>query len=113
MALFGKFLTMMFGAALSLFARFFVMEKAAKLAAFSVALSIMLGLITAMMSCITGVCAQAISGLGAIHQGVAIGLGIAVNATTLSAISCYMTVWVLCSVYVMKKKAINAITGAG
>lgn len=113
MPLLATFLSSIFGAFLSIFARFFVMEKAAKLAAFSVALSLLLGIFTAMMSCLTGVCAQSIFNMGAVHAGIGMGLGIAFNAVTLSAVSCYMSVWVLCQLYVIKKKAINVITGAG
>lgn len=89
------------------------MEKAAKLAFWSVVLAMGIGLYTALSSCVTGTCAVAISSLGAIHAGVGMGLRIAFNPVTLSAASCYITVWIVCSLYVIKKKAINIFTGAG
>jgi len=113
MPLLAKFILLLFNVFVGLFARFFVMQTAAKMAAWSVAMALLLGLATAMMSCITGVCAQSITTLGSVHQGVAMGLGIAFNGVTLTAVSCYMTVWILCQLYVIKKKAINVITGAG
>jgi len=109
MPLLATFLGGLFSVALKLFARFFVLEKAARLAAWSVALSLGVALFTAMMSCVSGVCAASISGMAQAHQAVAMGLGIAFNTVTLSAVGCYISVWIVCQLYVIKKQAINMI----
>lgn len=109
MPLLATFLGAMFTAALKIFVRFFSLEKAARMAAWSVALSLMVALVTAMMSCISGVCAQSIVDIGSISPAVGMGFGIAFNPITLSAIGCYISVWIICQLYVIKKQAINMI----
>ena len=109
MPVLAVFLGSIFSVCLRLFARFFVLEKAAKLAALSVALSLMAALTTAMMSCVTGICAVSITNMAKAHQAVAMGLGIAFNTVTLSSLGCYMSVWIICQLYVIKKKAINMV----
>jgi hypothetical protein len=111
MPLLATFLASCFSAALSVFARFFVLEKAAKLAALVVVLGLVAVLMTAMRSCVDGVCATSISGMSSSHPGFAMGLGIAINSTTLAAVGCYMSVWIVCQLYVIKKKAINMLSG--
>ena len=110
--LLGAFLATLFSAAFSLFGRFFIAEKAARLAAWSVSFAAIAGLISLAFSCISGICANNIrEGISGAHPSFAIGLGIAWNSVTLTAASCYMTVWVACQLYVIKKKAINIIIG--
>lgn len=112
MPILGAFMATLFGAAFSFFGRFFVAEKAAKLAAWSVSFAAICALITTAFSCISGICAQNISsGISNSHPGFAMGLGIAWNSVTATAASCYMTVWIACQLYVIKKKAINVIIG--
>lgn len=102
----------LFSAAFSLFGRYFVMEKAARLAAWTVAFALMSALIGSMFSCINGVCAQSISNIAAKGgESVSMGLGIAWNSVTLGAAGCYMSVWIVCQLYVIKKKAINMVIG--
>lgn len=102
----------LFGAAFSFFGRFMVAEKAARLAAWSVSFAAVCALIAAAFSCISGVCATNIqTGISNSHPSFAMGLGIAWNSVTLTAASCYMTVWIACQLYVLKKKAINVIIG--
>lgn len=112
MPLLATFLVSIFSAFFSFFARFFVLEKAARLAAWSVAAVLMAALMTSMMSCVNGVCAASIAGIGSAHEYIGMGLGIVFNSTTLAAVGCYMTVWIVCQLYVIKKKAINMIVGA-
>jgi len=109
MPLLASFLGLIFTAALKLFARFFILEKAARLAAWAVAISLMLALTTAMMSCVSGVCATSITNLSSISPAVGMGFSISFNAVTLSSVGCYISVWIICQLYVIKKKAINMI----
>lgn len=89
------------------------MEKAARLAAWGVAFVLCSALIASMFSCVNGVCAASISKMGAAHEYLGMGLGVVINSTTLAAVGCYMTVWITCQLYVIKKKAINMIIGGG
>jgi hypothetical protein len=111
MPLLGTLLVGMFDLVLAFFGRFMVLEKAAKLAAWTVALALIAGLFTSAMSCVNGACAASISGMSSSHQSFAMGLRIAINPTSLTAISCYMATWILCQLYVIKKKAINLVAG--
>jgi hypothetical protein len=111
MSILAKFMAMLFGAAFSFFGRFFVAEKAARLAAWTVLFAVMSALISSAFSCISGVCASNIAAMASFHSSIGMGLGIAWNQVTLSAVSCYMTVWIACQLYVIKKKAINLIIG--
>lgn len=99
----------LFGAAFSFFGRYFIIEKAARLAAWVVAFALMTGLISSMASCINGICASAINNMTVKHEYLAMGLGIAWNQVTLSAAGCYMSVWIVCQLYVIKKKAITML----
>jgi uncharacterized membrane protein len=111
MPLLGAFMSVLFSAAFSFFGRFFSAEKAARLAAWSVSFAAICALIASALSCVTGACAANISGISDSHPGFAMGLSIAWNSVTLTAASCYMTVWIGCQLYVIKKKAINVILG--
>lgn len=112
MGILAKFMGLLFGAAFSFFGRYFVAEKAARLAAWTVSFAAMVALITSAFSCIAGPCAANIAAMTAPHPALSMGLGIAWNQVTLTAASCYMTVWLGCQLYVMKKKAINVIIGS-
>lgn len=109
MPLLASFLSVAFGAMFSFFGRFMVMEKAARLAAWTVSFGLIAALITAAYSCISGICATNIASMASIHPSFGMGLGIAWNAVTLTAASCYMTVWIACQIYVMKKISINLL----
>lgn len=113
MPLLATFLSTLFGAAFSFFARFFVLEKAAKLAGVTVAIALATALVASMRSCVDGVCATSISGISSSHPSFAVGLGVVVNKATLAAVGCYMSVWIVCQLYVIKKKAINMLAGGG
>lgn len=113
MPLLATFLASLFSALFSLFGRYFVMEKAARLAAWGVALALLTALIASMSSCVNGACAAGISGISSSHPNFAVGLGVIVNTTTLAAVGCYMSVWIVCQLYVIKKKAINMVIGGG
>jgi hypothetical protein len=111
MPLLATFISSVFGALLSVFSRFFVLEKAAKLAAVTVCLGLTAALVASMRSCVDGVCAASISGISASHPNFSVGLGVVINKTTLAAVGCYMSVWIICQLYVIKKKAINILAG--
>lgn len=66
-------------------------------------------MISLMFSCAKGVCSQGIAGMSASHPSFAVGLGIAFNSTTITAATCYVTVWLGCQLYVMQKKGLNLI----
>src|SRR5438105_3970493 len=107
MPLLGKLMAGLFTLLFSIFGRFFVMEKAFKLASIGAMLVLTTALWAAMTSCATGVCAGAISSISSSHHNFAVGLGIAFNSVTYSAASCYFTVWTLCQMYVIKKRMIT------
>jgi hypothetical protein len=112
MPLLATFLASCFSVLLSVFARFFVLEKAAKLAALVVVLGLVAVLVTSMRSCVDGVCAASISGISSSHPSFGVGLGVVINPATLAAVGCYMSVWIVCQLYVIKKKAINMLAGS-
>lgn len=93
----------------SIFGRFFVAEKAFRLAAVVTLLGLVTALYTSMMSCATGVCATAISGMSLSHKNFAVGLAMVFNSTTYSAVSCYVTVWTVCQIYVIKKRMTSLV----
>ncbi|PUA19016.1 hypothetical protein [Glaciimonas sp. PCH181] len=109
MPLLGTLLSGLFTLLFSIFGRFFVAEKAFHLAAVGIILVLTSALWSAMTSCATGICAAAIAGISLSHHNFAVGLGIAFNSVTYSAAGCYFTVWVLCQIYVIKKRAINIL----
>lgn len=111
MPLLAVFVSSLFSAALSVFSRFFVLEKAAKLAGVTVAVALAAALVTSMRSCVDGVCATTISGISSSNPNFAVGLGVIINPATMAAVGCYMAVWIGCQLYVIKKKAINMLSG--
>jgi hypothetical protein len=111
MGLLAKAMAALFGVAFSFFGRYFVADKAARLAAWTVSSIAMVALIGSAFSCVAGPCATNIANMTAPHPALAMGLGIAWNQVTLTAASCYMTVWLGCQLYVLKRKAIRTIVG--
>lgn len=111
MPLLAAFVTTLFSALFTFLARYMVLEKAARLAALAVTLALTSALVASMFSCINGACATSISKMGAAHEYLGMGLGVVINSTTLAAVGCYMTVWIVCQLYVIKKKAINMLLG--
>jgi hypothetical protein len=109
MPLLGRLLVGLFDLLFGAFARFMVLEKAAKLAAWTVCLTLIAALFTSAMSCVNGACATTITNMTKVHEAFAMGMGIAINPATLTCVSCYMATWILCQLYVIKKKAINLI----
>lgn len=110
MPLLGNLIVSLVTLLISIFGRFMVLEKAFKLAAVTVMLSLALVMMGVFSSCATGVCANGISGISSSHPGFAVGLGIAFNGTTMAAVGAYMAVWVACQLYVFQKKALNIVT---
>lgn len=106
MPILGTLILGLFRGLLAVFGRFFVLEKAFKLAAIGSTLILATGLTLALKSCVNGVCGAAIGGISASHHNFAVGLGMAFNSTTYTAASCYVTVWMLCQLYVLKKRMI-------
>lgn len=111
MPILATLMASLFGAAFSFFGRYFLLEKAARLAAWTVAFALMTVVIASMASCINGICATSIANISVKSEYIAMGLGIAWNQITISAAGCYMTVWIVCQLYVIKKKAINMVIG--
>ena len=104
MPILGVLIMNVIGFLVSFFARFFSIRTAFLIAAWTTMLALAAGLFTAMYSCISGVCGTAISGMASIHPSVGMGLGMAWNTVTVTAFGCYMSVWLLCQIYVLKKK---------
>lgn len=94
---------------INLFSRFMILEKAFRLSAMILMLSLAGVMIALMTSCAKGVCSQGIAGMSSSHPSFAVGLGIAFNSTTITAATCYVTVWLGCQLYVMQKKGLNLI----
>lgn len=93
----------------SFFGKFMLLEKAFRVSAVLVMLSLALVMMGVFSSCATGVCAAGIAGISGASPGFAVGLGIAFNSTTLAAAGAYMSVWVACQLYVFQKKALNIV----
>lgn len=111
MPLLGSLMAGLFTILFNIFGRFLVLEKAFKLAAAASMLLLATGLYMALNSCVTGVCGQAITGMSVSAPNFAVGLGMAFNSTTFTAASCYMSVWTLCQLYIIKKRMITMVVG--
>lgn len=95
----------------NVFGRFMVFEKAFRLAAVLSMLVLITALVLAMRSCVTGVCGAAISGMSVSSPNFAVGLGIAFNSITFTAASCYISVWTICQLYIIKKRMVSLVVG--
>lgn len=109
MPLLGTLVAGLFTILFNVFGRFFVLEKAFKLAAMASMLALATALYLALNSCVTGVCGQAITGMSSSAPNFAVGLGIVFNSTTFAAASCYISVWTLCQMYIIKKRMITMV----
>lgn len=114
MPVLASILATAFATLFGLFARFFAMDKAASLALWGIASIAIAAVYTTFYNCVGagGACAAGISAISSSHVNFSIGLGLIFNSTTWAAINCFMTVWILCQLYVIKKKAINLMNGA-
>jgi hypothetical protein len=115
MILFGKLFYGLFGILFTFFARFMVMEKAAKLAQFATFLVMMAAIWQTFMSCagVGGVCGSTIAAIGSVPtwgQYFMMGLGVIFNNTTYTLASCYLSVWLACNLYIFKKKMWTMLT---
>lgn len=93
----------------AVFGRFMVAEKAYHLAMMVVVLALATAIVASMNSCATGACAMAIGAMSSTHPNFGVGLSLAFNSTTYTAMSCYFVVWSGCQMYVMKKKMITLL----
>jgi hypothetical protein len=109
MPLLGTLLVNMLAFLINIFAKYMVLEKAFRLSAVMLMLSLVGVMIALMSSCAKGVCASGISGMSSSHPSFAVGLGMVFNSTTLSAATCYVTVWLGCQLYVVQKKGLNLV----
>lgn len=111
MQLLAAFLGTLFTSLFSFFARYLVAEKAARLAGWSLAFAGIVSIISLGYASIAGPIASSIANMTAGNNYFAMGLAIAWNPVTIASAGAYMSVWVACQVYVIKKKAINTIIG--
>lgn len=111
MPLLGTLITGLFQILLGFFGRFLVLEKAFKLAMIGAMLVLAAGLYTAFRSCVDGICGSGIASMSSSHPTFAVGLGAAFNSTTYAAASCYISVWTVCQMYIIKKRMINLFVG--
>lgn len=111
MALFAKLISTLFGFFLAIFSRFVIAEKAARMAVIASYLLMLAALFASLATCLNGVCGNAIAGISMSHPNFAVGLGLAFNNTTLTAASCYMSVWLACQLYIAKKKVMTFLAG--
>lgn len=110
MPLLGNLLITIVTLLVRIFGRFMVAEKAFRVSAVLVMLTLVGILMTTFFSCARGACAQGISGISSSHPNFAVGLGIAFNGTTMAAASGYVSVWLACQLYVFQKKGLNMVT---
>lgn len=108
----AAFLSTCFGALLSLLGRFFVLEKASRIAAATLTVAAATALVAFLYASVAGLSAG-IAAIGSAHPMIGVGIGLVINPATLGAISIYMAVWVACQVYVVKKRVINMVSGGG
>jgi len=109
MPLLGTLLINLLALLINLFSRFMILERAFRLSAVLLMVSLIIPLLALMSSCAKGVCSQGISSMASSHPNFAVGLGIAFNSTTFSAATCYVMVWGACQIYVIQKKGLNLI----
>lgn len=79
MPLLGTLLVNMLAFLINIFAKYMVLEKAFRLSAFILMLSLVGVMISLMSSCAKGVCSQGIAGMSSSHPNFAVGLGIVFN----------------------------------
>lgn len=109
MTVFAKLISTLFGFFLAIFSRFVVAEKAARFAV-AAAYSVMIAALLASLStCLYGVCGNIIFKISYAHPWFAVGLGAVFNNTVLTAVSCYMTIWIGCQLFIAKKKVMEFI----
>ena len=107
MPILAKLMIGLVGILTNIFGRFFVLEKAFKMAAMASILLLTTALYMALRSCVTGVCGSALGSISNSHPSFAVGLGMVFNSTTYAAASCYISVWTLCQLYVIKRRSID------
>ena len=100
----------LFFAMVEFFSKFFTLQRAFRLAFAAIMIALLVSLAVTMKSCVTGVCGAAIGSLSASHGNFAVGLGMVFNSTTYTALSCYVTVWTGCQLYIIKKKWVELVT---
>lgn len=111
MPLLGKLLGALFTMLFGFFFKFFSLQTAFRIAMMLSMTVLLGGLFMALRSCVSGVCGQAIFSLGVIHIYFGMGLGMIFNSITYAAASCYISVWMICQMYVIKKKMITMVSG--
>jgi hypothetical protein len=107
MPLLGGLLVMIADFLIVQFARFFSLRTAWKLATITVVMGLIGALFAAGKACADSVCGPIISGISSSHPSFAVGLGLVFNSTVYAAVSCYITVWTLCQLYVWKRRIID------
>ncbi len=100
----GRLLATLFGSLFGFLTKFFVVEKAFKIASAVILLSLVALLFASLKSCAEGICAVAINATALEFPSFGMGLGVVFNTTTYTAAACYLTVWSACQLYVLKKK---------
>ncbi len=100
----GRLLATLFGSLFGFLTKFFVVEKAFKIASAAILIGLVAALFAALKSCSQGICSTAINSTAVEFPAFAMGLGIVFNTTTYTAAALYITVWSACQLYVLKKK---------
>lgn len=112
MPILGVLLMNIIGFLANFLTRFFSVRVAFAIAAWTSILAGLAVLVASLYSCVDGVCADAVRGLGTISPSLGMGFGIAWNSVTVTAFSCYFTVWLLCQVYKMKVQGWKLLLGS-
>lgn len=113
MPLLGSLLMTCIGFLANFLGRFFSLKVGFAIAAIGTLLALAVALFAAMYSCVKGVCGDAISSMATYHPAIGMGLAIAWNSVTVTAFSCYMSVWILCQAYRMKREGWKMILSVG
>lgn len=110
MAALATFLLGIFQVIAGVFARFVIAEKAARLAAVVTFIAMTTVLIGLLYGLIFGFYSTALSLLASAHPSIPMGLGLAINSSTIAAAGAFMTIWIACQVYKVKKTALEWAT---
>lgn len=105
----GSLLATLFGSMFGFLGKYFVGEKAFRIAGIAIMLGLVVALYAAFKSCATGICSASIINVASEYPTFAMGLGIAFNTTTYAAVSAFMTVWTGCQLYILKKRMFSVL----
>jgi len=105
----GTLLASLFGGLFASLTKYFVAEKAFRIAAIAVMLALLAAIVLSLKSCSQGICSSAINSVASQYPTFAMGLGVAFNTTTYTAASSFILVWTACQLYIVKKRMFGVL----